>query len=57
MKYAYVRFEILKMTKHPDDFTIKIRWRIRGISGLKVMFQFWKFKLWKLKDAFEEQES
>lgn len=57
LKYAYVRFEILKMTKHPDDFTIKIRWRIRGISGLKVMFQFWKFKLWKLKDAFEEQES
>lgn len=57
LKYAYVKFEILKITKHPEDFTVKIRWRIRGISGLKVMFQFWKYKLWKIREAFEEQEA
>lgn len=57
IKYAYVKFEILKITKHPEDFTVQIRWRVKGISGLKVMFQFWKFKLWKIKDIFEAQES
>ncbi|XP_055371340.1 uncharacterized protein C6orf136 homolog [Condylostylus longicornis] len=57
LKYAYVKFEILKITKHPEDLTIKIRWRVRGVSGLKVMFQFWKYKLWKVKDIFEDQEA
>lgn len=36
LKFAYVKFEILKITSHPEDGTIKIRWRIRGISGLRV---------------------
>lgn len=57
LKYAYVKFEVLKMTKHPDDFTIKIRWRVRGISGFKVMLNFWKYKLWDLKGVFDSQES
>lgn len=57
LKYAYVKFEVLKITKHPDDFTVKIRWRVRGISGLKVMFNFWKYKLWDLKGVFDSQES
>lgn len=37
LKYAYVKFEIMRITKHPEDFTIKVRWRIRGISGFKVV--------------------
>ena len=60
----------------PEDNTIKIRWRVRGISALKVgnckllklisylsvffsqvMLTFWKYKLWKIREAFEEQES
>ncbi|XP_037953911.1 uncharacterized protein C6orf136 homolog [Teleopsis dalmanni] len=57
LKYAYVKFEVLKITKHTEDYTIKIRWRVRGISGLKVMFNFWKYKLWQFKQMFEEQES
>jgi len=57
IKYAYVKFEILKITKHPEDYTVKIRWRVRGISGLKVMFHFWKFKLWEIKEIFEQQEA
>lgn len=36
LKYAYVKFEVIKITMHPEESTIKIRWRIRGISGLKV---------------------
>lgn len=57
LKYAYVTFEILKITKHPEDGTVRVRWRIRGISALKVMLQFWKYKLWKLKEIFEGQEA
>ncbi|EDW74765.2 uncharacterized protein Dwil_GK15850 [Drosophila willistoni] len=57
LKYAYVKFEILKITKHPEDYTVKIRWRVRGISGLKVMFQFWKYKLWQMKEVLNDQEA
>jgi len=57
LKYAYVMLEVLKITKHPEDNTVKVRWRISGISALKVMLNFWKFKLWKMKEVFEYQES
>ncbi|XP_017472514.1 PREDICTED: uncharacterized protein C6orf136 homolog [Rhagoletis zephyria] len=57
LKYAYVKFEVLKITKHTEDYTVRIRWRVRGISGLKVMFSFWKYKLWEMKEIFEEQEA
>lgn len=57
LKFAYVKFDILKITMHPEDGTVRIRWRIRGISGLKVFISFWKFKVWKLKEAMEHQES
>ncbi|PSN30521.1 hypothetical protein C0J52_24115 [Blattella germanica] len=57
LKFAYVKFEILKITMHPEDGTVKIRWRIRGISGLKVLFTFWRYKLWNIKEMFEDQEA
>ncbi|EDX08472.1 GD24989 [Drosophila simulans] len=57
LKYAYVKFEVLKITKHQDDYTVRIRWRVRGISGLKVMFQFWKYKIWQLKEVLKDQEA
>ncbi|XP_050356413.1 uncharacterized protein LOC126777445 [Nymphalis io] len=56
IKFAYVNFEILKITPHPEDSSIRMRWRIRGISGLKVFFMFWKYKLWNLKQVFQDQE-
>lgn len=57
IKFAYVKFELLKITKHREDYTVKVRWRVRGISALKVMLNFWKFKLWKLKEIFDDQEA
>ncbi|XP_066994200.2 uncharacterized protein [Anabrus simplex] len=57
LKFAYVKFEILKITMHPEDGTVRIRWRIRGLSAMKVMLTFWKYKLWKLKEIFEAQEA
>lgn len=56
LKFAYVKFEILKITSHPEDGTVKVRWRIRGVSGLKVFLQFWKFKLWKMKGMLDENQ-
>nr|SVE75882.1 EOG090X09QP [Daphnia hispanica] len=57
LKYAYVRFEVLKITQHPEEGTIKVRWRICGISGLKVLLQFWRYKLWQWKELLQKQES
>lgn len=54
---AYVKFEILKITKHPEDMTVKVRWTIRGIGGMKVMLNFWKYKLWKLHEIWEQTET
>lgn len=56
LKYAYVKFEVIKITKHTEDNAVRVRWRIRGISGLRVMLNFWKFKLWKMNEIFESQE-
>ncbi|XP_023952175.1 uncharacterized protein LOC112056067 [Bicyclus anynana] len=56
IKFAYVNFEVLKITAHPEDSSIRMRWRIKGISGLKVFFMFWKYKLWNLKQVFKDQE-
>lgn len=57
LKFAYVKMDVLKMTTHPEDGTIKVRWRIRGISGLKVMLFFWKYKVWNVKEAFTDLDS
>ncbi|XP_030035936.2 uncharacterized protein LOC115451701 isoform X1 [Manduca sexta] len=56
LKFAYVKLEVMKITCHPEDSTIKMRWRIRGISGLKVFFMFWKYKLWDMKQVWKDQE-
>ncbi|XP_025830268.1 uncharacterized protein C6orf136 homolog isoform X2 [Agrilus planipennis] len=56
LKFAYVKFEVLKITQHPEDFTVKVRWRIRGISGLKVLALFWKYKLWDIERLFNKAE-
>jgi hypothetical protein len=57
LRFAYVKFEVLKITKHPEDSTIKVRWRIRGISALKVMVTFWKYRLWNFREMFDKTEA
>jgi len=57
LKFAYVRLDVLKITKHPEDYTVKVRWRVSGISGFKVMLNFWKYKVWKYKEMFDGLES
>ncbi|KOX79089.1 hypothetical protein WN51_09899 [Melipona quadrifasciata] len=50
LKYAFVKLEVLKMTMHPEDNSIKVRWRIVGISGTRVFLTFWKIKVWNAKE-------
>lgn len=57
VRYAYVAFEVLKITQHPEDSTVRVRWRIVGVSGLKVMFQFWRHKFWNIKSVLDKQET
>ncbi|XP_020291991.1 uncharacterized protein LOC109858793 [Pseudomyrmex gracilis] len=51
LKYAHVKLHVLKITKHPEDGTVKVRWRICGISSWKVFVMFWKFRIFKIHEA------
>jgi Uncharacterized conserved protein (DUF2358) len=41
--YAHVHMEVLKVTEHPEDRSVRVRWRIKAVGGLKPFFMFWKF--------------
>ena len=47
IKYSHIKMEILKITRHPEDGTIRVRWRAVGVPGLRKIFMFWKYKLWQ----------
>ncbi|XP_023216555.1 uncharacterized protein LOC111619123 [Centruroides sculpturatus] len=55
LRYSHVKLEILKITQHPEDGTVRVRWRITGVSGLRVLFMFWKFVLWEWKKMMEKE--
>uniref|UniRef100_T1J7T8 Uncharacterized protein n=1 Tax=Strigamia maritima TaxID=126957 RepID=T1J7T8_STRMM len=54
-KFAHVRFEVLKITKHSDDSTVRVRWRIRGITAMKAFIKIWNIKNWDRKKLLEEE--
>lgn len=47
LRFAFVKLEILKITKHPEDGTVRVRWRIMGVSGLRFIFKLWQVKNWQ----------
>lgn len=49
LAFAEVQVLILKMTQHPEDSTIKVRWQINGISGWRLLFTFWRYGLFHSK--------
>ncbi|XP_011505922.1 PREDICTED: uncharacterized protein LOC105368585 [Ceratosolen solmsi marchali] len=57
LKFAYVKLEILKITKHPEDNTVRVRWRINGVTGFNILFAVWKFKIFKLNKSLEKLET
>lgn len=53
--YADVRLEVLKLTKHPEDGTIKARWSLRGLPFHSLLLRFYlrdKSHLFRSVDAF-----
>ncbi|XP_017292927.1 uncharacterized protein C6orf136 homolog [Kryptolebias marmoratus] len=53
--YAEARLDVLKLTKHMEDGTIKARWRIRGLPLHLLMLRFFrkdKSQLYRSYDAF-----
>lgn len=54
-KFAHVRMEVLKITQHVEDGTIRVQWRMRGISGLKMIFNLWKMRPWKWREMYAKE--
>lgn len=53
--YAKAQLEVLKLTKHMEDGTIKARWRIRGLPFYCLLLRFYrkdKSHLYRSYDAF-----
>lgn len=53
--YANARLEVLKLTKHPEDGTVKARWRVRGLPFHSLLLRFYlrdKSNLYRSFDAF-----
>ncbi|RXG57881.1 hypothetical protein Avbf_10241 [Armadillidium vulgare] len=57
IKFAYVEFEILKITQNLSDGTIRVRWRIIGSSALKSLPFIFSLKSYSLKDAKEKMDT
>lgn len=56
LKYAYVKCDVIKMTMHTEDSTVKVRWRISGITGYKILFKMIEFRVWDPKRMIEEHK-
>lgn len=53
--YAKAQLEVLKLTKHMEDGSIKARWRIRGLPFYSLLLRFYrkdKSQLYRSYDAF-----
>ncbi|XP_067111356.1 uncharacterized protein C6orf136 homolog [Osmerus mordax] len=53
--YAEARLEVLKLTKHAEDRTIRARWRVRGLPFYSLLLRFYrkdKSHLYRSYDAF-----
>ncbi|XP_024874392.1 uncharacterized protein C6orf136-like [Temnothorax curvispinosus] len=43
MKFAHVKLDILKITMHSENDTVQVRWRIRGVTGWKMIRRLFYF--------------
>jgi len=46
IRFVHVRFHILSLTKHPEDGTIRVRWRIAGLGMLRMILRYVPDKMW-----------
>ncbi|KAJ1520541.1 hypothetical protein ONE63_003660 [Megalurothrips usitatus] len=48
LRFMYIKFDVLKITSHPEDGTVKVRWKI---SVLRVS-RFWDLKFIEMSNRF-----
>merc|ERR1712059_99837 len=46
IRFVYVRFHILQQSKHHENGTIRIRWRIAGLGMVRMILRFFPDKMW-----------
>ncbi|XP_067865757.1 uncharacterized protein C6orf136 homolog [Heterodontus francisci] len=52
---ADIHMEVMKMTQHPEDWTIQVRWRVTGLPLHVLMLRFYKkdkTELYRTYDAY-----
>ncbi|XP_078272455.1 uncharacterized protein C6orf136 homolog isoform X2 [Rhinoraja longicauda] len=52
---ADLHMEVIKMTQHPEDWTVQVRWRVTGIPLHVLMLKFYKkdrTELYRTYDAY-----
>lgn len=60
--YASIRVNVLKMTQHNEEGTIKVRWNIQGVSNMNFIkslasFNIMRYALSTPQDAAKTEES
>ncbi|XP_054715909.1 uncharacterized protein LOC129225506 [Uloborus diversus] len=55
LHFAKVKVEILKITHHVEDGSVRVRWRVKGVSRQKVLLLFFKFKSVALTQLLEDE--
>lgn len=46
--FAYIQLNILKITQHPQEGTIKVRWQISGMSGLMTIKNLFRLNIFTI---------
>ena len=54
VKFSNAVIQILNIGHDEADGTVKIRWRMRGLRGMKI-FTPWKIKIWNLKESLNSE--
>ena len=46
LKFVYVRPQVISLTKHPEDNTIRVTWKIVGLGMLRMAWRYIPDKLY-----------
>eukprot|EP00092_Neocalanus_flemingeri_P085956 GFUD01108235.1.p1 GENE.GFUD01108235.1~~GFUD01108235.1.p1 ORF type:complete len:250 (+),score=69.16 GFUD01108235.1:34-783(+) len=46
IKFVYVRPHIVSLTKHPEDNTIRVTWKLVGLGVVRMMLRYFPDQLW-----------
>ena len=56
LKYGRLSFQVLKITSHVEDGTVRVRWRIETFPGNQIVLAFWKVNLFNFKKSLDQHK-